>query len=71
MIIKRAKSQDHRSMKKQEFEDSKGAVLEFISQVIGVKRAELESVAAQKVPPRRLPPPQRQLPPPDETGDEG
>lgn len=69
VMIRRAKSQDHRSMKKEEFEASKSAVLEYTSQVIGVKREQLESAAAQRSPPRRLPAPARQLPPPTSQGE--
>lgn len=55
ILIKTAKSQDHRSMKKEEFQASKVAVLEYLSEVIGVKRQEIENSAAGKVPPRRQP----------------
>lgn len=55
VLIKTAKSQDHRSMKKEEFQASKVAVLEYLSEVIGVKRQEIENSAAGKVPPRRQP----------------
>lgn len=52
VLIWSAKSQDHRSMKKQEFEDSKKAVLDYLAEVIGVTRAQLEANAAEKVPKR-------------------
>ena len=55
VLIKTAKSQDHRSMKKEEFQASKVAVLEYVSEIIGVKRQEIENSAAGKVPPRRHP----------------
>lgn len=47
VIIRWAKSQDHRSMGKQAFQDSKKDVLEFLSQIIGVPLGKLEKEAGR------------------------
>jgi len=52
VVIWTAKSQDMRSMGKEEFEASKKGVLDYLAEVIGVSRAKLESNAAEKVPRR-------------------
>lgn len=52
VMIWSAKSQDHRSMGKQEFEDSKKAVLDYVAGVIGVSLERLEQQASEKVPKR-------------------
>lgn len=49
IIVKSAKSQDH-SMKAEEFQKSKTDVLDYCSQIIGVRRAELEKVAEKTAP---------------------
>jgi hypothetical protein len=46
VVIRTAKSQSRRSMKKQEFQASKEAILEVVSGMIGVKPAQLAGQAA-------------------------
>lgn len=47
-----AKSQNMRSMRKEEFQASKTAVLDFLAEIIGVARGEIEEAGAQHAPRR-------------------
>lgn len=63
-----AKSQNTRAMKKEEFQASKTAVLDFLAEIIGVGRGEIEAAADQHAP-RRVSAPARQLTYQDNQGD--
>jgi hypothetical protein len=47
VIIHKAKSQDHASMKNEEFKESSNAVLDFAAQLIGTRRGELNRHAGR------------------------
>lgn len=47
VVIRSAKSQSRRAMKKKEFQDSKSAIMDVISEMIGVERKTLEQEAGR------------------------